>query len=883
MPLTNVQDLSGAVARELPEDSTSVWLMVAVIVGAVVALGAARWLWRRLTALQASLGMTILLVMVPRGAVSPTSDKQPEQRKPEKIKEDIGVAEVLWSVVGGLRAPRRLYKILAWFRGRQDHLSLELVAQNGVISFYLAVPQKLKDFVEQQVHAHYPNAVLEEVTDYNIFSPHGVTLGASLRFTRSWGFPIKTYKQFETDPLNAITNALAKVPIGDAAAVQLVVRSAPKSWRRAGVRVASAMQQGKSLQDASGVGLALRTVQSLGNFLPSTSSPKSKHESAKHEPHKLSPLEEEMVKGIEQKASKAGLEVTVRLVASAESHAKAELYLNNLVNSFSQFNVYQYGNSFKYRRPYNLGYFLRNFVHRTFVERKRLILNSEELASLYHFPLPTTETPNVRWLTARQAPPPLNILAEGIVIGESDYRGDKKVVRFGREDRARHCYVVGKSGTGKSVLMENMVVQDIINGDGICIIDPHGDVAEAVLARVPASRAEDIIYFNPADTDRPQGLNLLEYDPRYPEQKTFVINEMIKIMDKLYDLKQTGGPMFEQYMRNAMLLIMDDPESGATLMEISKVLSDPDYRRYKLSKTQNPVVHDFWVKEAQKAGGEASLANMVPYITSKLNQFVANDIMRPIIGQQKSAFNFRQVMDEKKILIVNLSKGRLGDLNAYLIGLVMVGKILMAALSRTDVQPQARHDFYLYIDEFQNFITDSIATILSEARKYRLNLTVAHQYISQLVNGQDTKIRDAVFGNVGTTVAFRVGVEDAEFLAKEFAPVFNAYDLINIELRQAYVKLLINNTPSRPFNIHTLAPTPGNLDLARRYRELSSLKYGRPRAGVEADIIERTKLMSPPPAPAVEPALVNEGPVRPSAAPATPPPQNPSVAGGITI
>ena len=863
-PLTNVDQIPGAITQELPENSMANWITALVIFGVVVILLVGRWWWRRLTALQASLGMTIMLVTVPREGGSP-DDKQPEKLTPQKIQEQIGVAEVLWSVVGGLRAPRNFGKILAWLRGRQDHMALELVAQDGVISFYLAVPVKLKNFLEQQIHAHYTHAVLEEVSDYNIFSARGVTVGASLRFSRSWGFPIKTYKQFETDPLNAITNALSKVPAGDAAAVQLVIRSAPKSWRQRGVRLASAMEQGKSLDEAAGSGLALKAVQSLGGFLPSTP---THHESKnKSEPRKLSPLEEEMVKGIEQKASKAGLEVAIRLVASAATHQTADAYLQDLVNAFSQFNVYQYGNGFKYHKVKRLPGFLSAFVHRIFVERKRLVLNSEELASLYHFPLPTTETANIRWLTARQAQPPLNVPAEGVIVGESDYRGSKKTVRFAREDRARHCYIIGKSGTGKSVLMENMVVQDIINGDGICIIDPHGDVAEAILARVPARRADDVIYFNPADTERPQGLNLLEYDPHYPEQKTFVINEMIKILDKLYDLKQTGGPMFEQYMRNAMLLIMDDPDSGATLMEISKVLSDPDYRRYKLTKTQNPVVHDFWVKEAQKAGGEASLANMVPYITSKLNQFVANDIMRPIIGQQKSAFNLRQVMDERKILIVNLSKGRLGDLNAYLIGLVMVGKILMAALSRTDVPPDQRHDFYLYIDEFQNFITDSIATILSEARKYRLNLTVAHQYINQLVNGQDTKIRDAVFGNVGTLVSFRVGVEDAEFLAKEFAPVFNAYDLINIELRQAYVKLLINNTPSRPFNIHTLAPATGNLDLANRFRELSRLKYGRPRAEVEADIIERTKTAASSPTAPVPPLTPAAAPIasRPSA------------------
>jgi hypothetical protein len=358
---------------------------------------------------------------------------------------------------------------------------------------------------------------------------------------------------------------------------------------------------------------------------------------------------------------------------------------------------------------------------------------------------------------------------------------------------------------------------------------------------VPRHRADDVIYFSPADSDRPMGLNLFEYDERYPEQKTFVVNEMLKIFDKLYDLKSTGGPMFEQYMRNAMILVMDDPASGSTLMEIPRVLSDEKFRAYKLSKCKTQVVKDFWLKEASKAGGEASLANMVPYITSKLTPFITNDIVRPIIGQQKSAVDVRRAMDEQKILLLDLSKGKLGDLNAYLIGMVLVGKILMAALSRTDIAAEQRKDFYLYIDEFQNFITDSIATILSEARKYGLDLTIAHQYIGQISAKGDTAIRDAVFGNVGTMVAFRIGTEDAEFLGKEFAPVFTPFDLVNVEAYTANAKILIDNTASRPFNMAMYPPAKGEPKLTAAIKQLSRLKYGRDREIVEAEIQERLR------------------------------------------
>lgn len=812
-----------------------IWAMVLIAALVVLFVYLLRIFWRRLTALRASFKMVVLQVMLPRD-VGHNPDKQ-EKITPQSIQEQIGVADVFWSAIGGLKAQKK-YK--AWLPGRNDHMSFEMVAQDGLISFYISVPDKLKNFIEQQVQAHYPYAVLEEIGDYNIFKSHGSAVGASLKYRRSWAFPIKTYKSFETDPLNAVTNALAKIDKNDGAAIQIVVRSAYKRWRKRGIHIASAMQQGKSLSEASGLGMVVRVLNFFGDFINISG---NNHKSEAKQNYKLSPLEEQMVKGIEEKASKAGLDVTIRILATSDNAQQAQNSLNNLMNAFSQYNIYQYGNGFKIKKPFKMDYFMYNYVHRIFDEWKHMVMNSEELASLFHFPLPTTETPNIKWLSARKAPPPINMPAEGLLLGISEYRGSQTQVKMSPEDRARHFYVIGKSGTGKSVLMENMAVQDIKAGEGVCVIDPHGDLVEAILSQVPPERAEDVILFDPADIERPLGLNLMEFDAKYPEQKSFVINEMIKILDKLYDLRQTGGPIFEQYMRNAMQLIMEDVESGATLMEISKVLSDAEYRKFKLSKTQNPITYDFWVKEAQKAGGDASLANMVPYITSKLNQFVANDIMRPIIGQQKSAFNLRQVMDQRKILLVKLSKGKLGDLNAHLLGLVMVGKILMAALSRTDVPQEQRPNFYLYVDEFQNFITDSIATILSEARKYRLNLIIAHQYIGQLVGvNKDTKIRDAVFGNVGTIACFRVGVEDAEFLAKEFAPVFTPHDVINLELYSAYAKLLINNTPSRPFNFRTLAPGKGDLNLANKYRELSRLKYGRPRAEIEQEIFERSKL-----------------------------------------
>lgn len=399
-------------------------------------------------------------------------------------------------------------------------------------------------------------------------------------------------------------------------------------------------------------------------------------------------------------------------------------------------------------------------------------------------------------------------------------------------------YVIGQTGVGKSNFLQEMAKKDAQNGKGFCFLDPHGDAIEDILGAIPRERAEDVIVFDPADVARPLGLNMLEFDPAHPEQKTFVINEMIGIFDQLYDMKTAGGPMFEQYMRNAMLLIMEDPASGSTLMEIPKVLADEDFRRLKLSRCKNPVVRDFWLKEAEKAGGEAALANMVPYITSKLTTFISNDLMRPIIGQQQSALNFREIMDQKKILLVNLSKGRIGEINARLLGMIIVGKILMAGLSRVDIAEDERQDFYLYLDEFQNVTTSSIAQILSEARKYRLVLILAHQFIGQL----QEEISKAVFGNVGSLLSFRVGPEDAEFLEKQFAPVFRAQDLVNVDNYQCFVRLLLSGELTKPFNMKTYPPTSGNREIANALKELSRLRYGRDADLVGKEILTRLRI-----------------------------------------
>jgi hypothetical protein len=543
---------------------------------------------------------------------------------------------------------------------------------------------------------------------------------------------------------------------------------------------------------------------------------------------------------LEGKASRVAYEANINLIASAKMHEQTEQILLQLENAFAQYNTPNL-NTLKPSRlapGRNLKKLFYTFSFRIFEPARKFIFSTEELASIYHFPTTEIETPKVKFIKAKQSAPPPNLPKQGLILGKNVFRGVETVVRMQSDDRRRHLYIIGQTGTGKTNFMKGLIAQDIRNGEGVCVVDPHGEFAEYALGCVPTERAEDVIYFNPADLERPMGLNMLEYDPKYPEQKTFIINELINIFDKLYDLKTTGGPIFEQYTRNALQLLMDDPSEGATLMDVPRVLADAAFRKRLLSKCQNIVVRDFWEKEAEKAGGEAALVNIVPYITSKFNTFIANDFMRPIVGQSKSSINFREAMDSKKILLVNLSKGRLGDINCYLLGLIAVGKLTMAAFSRVDTPEELRPDFYLYIDEFQNFTTESISTILSEARKYRLCLTVAHQFIKQLAE----KIRDSVFGNVGSMIVLRVGAEDAEFLVKQFTPVFDQNDLINLDNFNAYVKLLINNLTSKPFNMAFYKAEKENVEMIEALKELTRLKYGRERALVEQEINNRYKI-----------------------------------------
>ena len=766
-----------------------------------------------------ALNMSLFLISVPRETPSVSSG---QAQRPEK--EIISVMEQLYSSFTSLHAK-------GWnkFIYGEPYISLELGVHHigEEIHFYMAVPRSYEQIFEKQVNGLFPTAHVERIKDYNIFNPQGVSLGAYLKLKNNPILPFKTYQTLQADPLGGLATALSKLQKeGEGAAIQILIRpSHQEGVRKLAQKTAKEMQSGFNFSKAL----------SLAKHPPKT--PKSGVGESER-PRAITPFEEEVVKGIQSKASKPLFDTNIRIIVSAPDEVRAGQLLNDLSGAFVQFSSNEM-NSLKTFKINGraLEKLLFNFSFRLFDNSHVALLSSEEITSLFHFPLGTTLAPRIKFLRSKPSEPPPNLSQEGIVLGKNVFRGIETKIHMSNKDRQRHLYVIGQTGTGKSVFMESLIRQDIENGKGVCVIDPHGEFAEFVLSIVPPERAEDVIYFNPGDVNFPMGLNMLEIDPTHPEQKTMVIDELFGIFDKLYNLKETGGPMFEKYFKNSALLLLDDYANDIpTLADISRVLVDDAYRADKLSRETNPLVSQFWKLEAEKAQGEQSLANMAPYISSKITSFVFNEFLRPIINQQKSSFNFREVMDNQKILVVNLSKGRIGDLNANLLGMIIVGKLLMAALSRTDIVNESdRKDLYLYIDEFQNFTTDSIATILSEARKYHLNLTIAHQFIKQLKEG----IRDAVFGNVGSIVSFRIGPDDAEFMKNKFEPVFSPQDLMNIDNLNAYVNLLINGQTERPFNIKIETERvfgAGNPETSEYLKQLSRTKYARPREEVENEI-----------------------------------------------
>ncbi len=771
-------------------------LLFAVVALSLLGLSYAVLLWMRNKGRESeSLNSVLLQVSLPRD---------------NDIKID--AAEQLFSSLASLRKSKRLD-----YFSRQPHVSFELVGLPGDVRFYVNAPIKLKDFIEKQINGAYPDAEIVQINDpaakqkesatiageYNIFSDTGKVAFASLSLKYDDFKPIKVFKDLAVDSMASVTSVLAKMGEGEGAAIQILIQPANPRWKESGKE-----------------------------YLTKTKKNESNPETAKYSSNAKE------LEGIENKLTKPGFNTIVRLVVSSSSKEAADAHLSNLIGSFSQ---YTGMNQFKKNRHHFKGLFVTDFIYRYFPMRGHTsVLTSDELATIFHFPNKSVQTPGIHWVTSKRAPAPANIPTEGLYLGKSTFRGISKPVYIQRSDRQRHMYIIGKTGTGKSEFLKQSIMQDIKNGEGLAVIDPHGDLIEDILQLMPPERAEDVILFDPSDLEQPLGFNMLE--AQNEQQRHLVVTSVIGLMYKLFDPNKTGiiGPRFEHAVRNAMLTCMYQP--GATFMEVVRALTDPAFVQELLPRVEDPVIRRYWTDQIAQTS-DFHKSEVLDYIVSKFGRFVTNKMIRNIIGQSESAFNFREAMDTKKILLINLSKGKIGEENSSFLGLVLVPKILVAAMSRQDIPMDQRQDFFLYVDEFQNFATPDFAQILSEARKYRLNLIVANQFVGQM----EEEVKNAIFGNVGTIATFRVGVTDANYLQHEFQPIFTEADLINIDRFNCYMRTIVGGEPVPPFSLDTTKDIEAEKRardprVAELVKELSRLKYGRNAQIVESEISQRARL-----------------------------------------
>ena len=775
------------------------------------------------------LKMVPILIHLPPASDDIVSDGRDKRDLTEEV---LSQAQVMYNIISSTATKGFKSKIYG-----QRHLSFEIVARDGLVFYYAVVPTVLTEVVRQAIAAAYPSARLEEVSEHTVFSKVGKmsgTIGGEFTLRKNFAYPIATYMESKRDASRALLNALSAATREDGIGIQILIRPANERWAKSAVSVSE-----KIIEDKDKKKTGLSVFFSPSEIMESLWKPPESDDKKPEDKKPLNSVEQATVDAIQEKTRYPGYEVLIRAVVSSNTAARSQVILKNIVAAFALFDSPTF-NGFKFTLAKNIEELTSSYIFRFFPQQvNKNILNSVELATIFHLPdqnsIPSSQ---VKRQMSKQVDGPTQVMETGLLLGYNEFRGVKKPIRLSDKDRRRHIHIIGQTGVGKSVLQENLAYQDMLDGRGFALVDPHGDLAEHLLEKVPKERVEDIIYFNPSDMDNPIGLNMFEFD--HPDQKDFLVQEAIGMLYGLYDPGHTGivGPRLEHIFRNCALLLMSDP-AGGTFVDIPKLLVDDSFRNNKLKYVTDQQVLDFWTKEFPASQRSSEAGEVISWVIAKFGPFISNDAMRNIIGQTKSGFDFQDIMNNNKILLVNLSKGKLGDLNSKLLGIVFVMKFQAAAMARAKIPEDECKDFTLYVDEFQNFATDSFETILSEARKYRLSLVLANQFMTQLKE----ELREAILGNVGTTITGRIGITDAEIMVKRYTPVFDAEDLTKLPNFESVCVAQIEGVPSAPFSMAWIPPMGHqNAQLGDALRRLSAAKYGHPRAQVEREIAARTSM-----------------------------------------
>jgi hypothetical protein len=823
---------------------TTFLVLVGILAVCALAAWATLWFLRFREDKRREQQLVFLQLLVPKKESKEDKEVESEQFSTGKdFREVLGVMDHLFQSLHGIRSSR----FSRHYRG-QPFVSVEYAALAGEILFFIVCPRNIAHLVEKQITSFYPDTIVDLVEDYNIFTDRSVVESDVLLPNKSWVVTFKTYQQLKSDPLNNLTNAFSKLTPEEGAAIQFVLRPAEQGWQRKVHTKAQQLINPKRQADWSWWN-PIGWVAAVFDVFTSSKSEPSKENTPTGE--RVSQVIEEYSKVLDEKSSNPGFHCVIRLLASANTPTRAQTILDGIVAAFTQFNDI-HGNSFFRPHLKNRADIINRFIRRCphrgpmeFVRGRPMLLGTAELASFFHLPnIKYNKVETIKWQNFKMAPAPKNMPADGLYLGINHFRGEKRKIYMKQEDRFRHFYIIGQTGTGKSSIIQLMARQDFHQGRGVCIVDPHGSLIDDLIPFIPRSRADDVIYFNPADTERPMGLNLLE--GKTPEERDLIALDAMNMMVKMFG-EEIFGPRIQDYFRNGCLTLMEDEEEGGAITDLVRLFTDDEWQKYKLTKVKNPIVRSFWEKQMASTG-QREKQEMIPYFAAKFGQFTTNTLIRNIVGQTKSAFDVSDVMNNGKILLMNLSKGLIGDINSNLLGLIAVNKIQVAAMRRQRQSSAERKDFFLYIDEFQNFVTQSIESILSEARKYRLGLILAHQYLDQLEKESkiagSVSLKGAIFGNVGTMMFYKIGPQDAEVCAKEMAPVFSEQDLVNMDAFKGAMKLSVDGQPSRPFSIDVPRPWldttyAKDASAAEAYKQLSRLKYGRAKEFVDREIVRR--------------------------------------------